>query len=64
MKKYVWFTRYFVIFHGWSDWKINLTEVEIVSETESAWKIKYRDLFGYSTEWIVKDNTNKLEEIK
>ncbi|MFA5037513.1 MAG: hypothetical protein WC479_10110 [Candidatus Izemoplasmatales bacterium] len=47
MKKYVWFTRYFVIFQGWSNWKI-----------------KYRDLFGYSTEWIVKDNTNKLEKIK
>ena len=64
MKKYVWFTRYLIMFDGWSNWKINETDIEIVAETENAWKIKYKYFWNYYEEWIPKDYSNKLEEIK
>lgn len=69
MKKYVWFTRDFIFLQGYTDWRIESTEVEIISETETLWNIQYNGavfLFweGVIKKWISKDSYNKLEEIR
>lgn len=62
--KYIWYDRYFTIGYGWSSWRLIRKEVEIVAETETAQKIKYKNWLGLTKEkWVLRDN-NDFEKIK
>jgi hypothetical protein len=61
-KTYIWFQRYSLpVFLYTPKWLLQ-GEVEIVAETDSAYKVKLIYDFG-RFDWIQKDNYNKLEEV-
>ena len=65
MKRMLFIKRYFVVGDGWSSWEIQF-EVDIIAETTSAYKIRYKNWCGRLVEtWKLKDSReNRFEEIK
>lgn len=51
-KKYLWLHREFIIGQGWQVWKTK--EVDIIAETISCVKIKYKNWRNYIELWIKK----------
>jgi len=63
--KAIWWKREFIMFQGWQPWYIR-REVEIITETESAYKITYKNWCNRPIEeWQPKETLgSKFEMVK
>jgi len=58
----VWLHRIFIVGNGWQEWKMR--NVELLAESESCWKIRYKILGIFPrTKWINKNDYGECVEI-